>query len=101
MSHALGVRIRHVAGDDVLATRTLTSGSVRVEGIIVANTDDADEDTVTFTKGDGTTLLTIECGPNDSESFEVPWLAEAGLIVVSAAAASTTFVTVIHGQDGA
>ena len=60
----VGSKITHVSGNDALSARTITSGSVRVLGVLVANTDDAAEDTVTLTNSAGATILTIECAPN-------------------------------------
>jgi hypothetical protein len=63
--------------------------------LVCANTHDTDEDTVTVTNASGTSLMTIEVGPNSTETVEAPWLADAGLIVASSGSAATTVVTVL------
>jgi hypothetical protein len=97
----VGTRISHIAGDASLADRTISSGSIRVLGILVANTSDAAENTTLIKDNDGDTIMTLEVGPNDSEDFTVPWVADNGFIVEAESDAATVFVTVVHGQEGA
>jgi hypothetical protein len=61
-------------------------------GIVVANTDDAAETTVTFTDNTGNSILTVECNVNDSQEVATTWIAEDGLIVPQTAA--NTIVTI-------
>jgi hypothetical protein len=96
----IGTRISHVAGNAALAVRTISSGSMRVLGVLVAN-NSANPDLVTIQNNAGTTIMSIVAGGNSSEDFAAPFIADSGFIVVSALSAATTFVTVVHGQDGA
>ncbi len=81
------------------ADRTISSGSIRVSNILVANgTATACE--VVFTTTAGTPILNIVVPSQDSEHFTGEWIADAGLKVLGLGSASV-IVTVLHGQDGA
>lgn len=96
-----GTRITRVTGNASLANRTIFTGSARVLGVKVAFAQQAATDLVTLQDNDGNTLMSIAVGGLSSEKFDVPWLAENGLIAVSASSAPATSITIIHGQDGA
>jgi hypothetical protein len=81
------------------AARTVTTGSVKVFGVIIANSAATPAD-VTFTDAAGTTVLVATCGADDTVVIAGcgPWITQ-GLSVN--AEASTTTVTVQHSQPGA
>lgn len=82
-------QITHVELD---AARTISAETIRVDGIIVANTTGS-VDTVTFRNAAAVVILTIEVPANDSEQFTGSFIAEGLNIDL---AASGVFVTVIH-----
>ena len=81
------------------ANRTITTGTIHILGIIVAN-GTAAAVSVVFKNTAGTEVLDIEVGANDSEQFNAHWVADAGLTVDSVSDAAV-IVTVAHGADGA
>ncbi len=81
------------------AARTISTGSIRVQNIMISNaTVSAAE--VVFTDTDDTPILNITVPPQDSEDWAVVWIADNGLKVTSLGDANVV-VTVAHGQDGA
>ena len=81
------------------AERTISTGTFRVLGIIVANATASDAEVV-FRDNDATNLLNITVPAHDSVEFSANWVAENGLVIPSASDADIV-VTVAHGADGA
>jgi hypothetical protein len=97
----IATRNTYVLGNAALADRTIDSGNpIMVCGIVVSNMDDTTEDTVHLTNAAGTTIMTIECNVNDTQTVETPWLADAGLIVTFAGEDVNTAVTILWRPSG-
>lgn len=96
MSYAPATRLTRVELD---AARVITTGSIRITGILVSN-DSGGNVEVVFRDNDGTEILSIAVLAADSKSFEVPWIADNGLNIDSASSADVS-VTVSRGFEGA
>ena len=81
------------------ADRVLTTGSIRVYSVYIANTTTTPVEVV-FHDNDGIPLLNMVCPAFGSENFAGLWLADNGLKVLSLDDAGV-IVTILHGQDGA
>jgi hypothetical protein len=97
MPQALATRTTRVVGDGS-AAKTISAGTIRVNGIVVANTDSTALE-VNFTDADDTTILTFTAAGDESTILDVIWLADNGL-KMAAATPATIIATVFHGYAG-
>ncbi len=81
------------------ADRTISTGSIRVQNIYVANPSATGAEIV-FTDTDGTPILNMVVGACDSEQFPDSWIADNGLKILGLGNANIV-VTVLHGAEGA
>lgn len=80
------------------AARVVTTGTVRVHNVTVANSTAAVVDAV-LQDNDGNAVLTLTVPANSSYSFEAIWLADKGLKWATAGDA-TVIATIAHTQPG-
>jgi len=94
----IATRHTRVLSNAALATRTIDLGNpIMVCGLVVAETAGAAA-SVSFTDADGTAILDVEVGANDTVDIDTAWLADNGLIVPAGLA--TTIVTVFWRPTG-
>ncbi len=81
------------------ADRTISTGSIRVQNIYVANPTASGAEIV-FTDTDGTPILNLVVGACDSEQFSGTWIAGNGLKILGLGKVNIV-VTVLHSAEGA
>jgi hypothetical protein len=94
--YVLATRLTRVALDQ---NRVISAGSIRVTGVVVSNGTGAAV-TVVFRDREANNVMDITVPTNDTVSFNIPFVADKGLNIVSASSADVV-VTVAHGADGA
>jgi len=96
MPQQLATKLTRVTLD---AEHVISTGSIRVNGILASNAT-ASPVTVQFQNNAGTEIITMHVAANDNDSWDVMWIADAGLKIASAGDADVV-VTVAHGAVGA
>lgn len=80
------------------SARVISTGSIHIYGIVIANDDNSNIRTVTLEKANGDTYMVIVLPANSTFESDIKWLADNGLTVdIDVDDADVTF-TVFHSN---